>query len=64
MLPFVLLFTHMVAERDARMKELIRLHGEEPLRVEVLPAGAYFSFQSTRDFMVGGVQNRAFNHYI
>ncbi len=62
--PFLLLTAHMLSERQQRVLDLISLYGEEPLRVELLPAGVSFSFRNSVDFMVHGVQDRHFNHYV
>ena len=61
--PFLLPAAHMLAERQRRVADLIRLHGDEPLRVELLPEDIPFSFRSTLDFTVNGIQNVNFNHY-
>lgn len=61
--PFLLPAVHMLAERQRRVADLIRLHGSEPLRVELLPGDIPFSFRSTLDFTVNGIQNVNFNHY-
>ena len=62
--PFLLPAAHMLAERQRRVADLIRLHGNEPLRVELLPEDIPFSFRSTLDFTVNGIQNVSFNHYV
>jgi putative transferase (TIGR04331 family) len=62
--PFLLPAVHMLAERQRRVLNLIAAHGREPLRVELLPRKISFSFQTTLDFMVNGIQNVAFNHYV
>lgn len=62
--PFLLPAVHMLAERQRRVADLIRLHGDEPLRVELLPEDTPFSFRSTLDFTVNGIQNVNFNHYV
>ena len=62
--PFLLPAVHMLAERQRRVADLIRLHGSEPLRVELLPEDIPFSFRSTLDFTVNGIQNVHFNHYV
>jgi hypothetical protein len=62
--PFLLPAAHMLAERQRRIADLVAVHGAEPLRVELLPADIPFSFQSTLDFMVNGIQDVVFNHYV
>ena len=62
--PFLLPAVHMLAERQRRVADLIRLHGGEPLRVELLPGDMPFSFRSILDFTVNGIQNANFNHYV
>jgi hypothetical protein len=61
--PFLLLAAHMLLERQKRVLDLIALYGEENLRVETVPEGA-FSFGDSLDFMLRGVQNPSFNHYV
>ncbi len=61
--PFLLPAAHMLAERQRRVADLIRLHGNEPLRVDLLPEDIPFSFRSTLDFTVNGIQSVSFNHY-
>ena len=62
--PFLLPAVHMLAERQRRVAGLIARHGGEPLRVDLLPEDIPFSFQSTLDFMLHGIQDVAFNHYV
>ena len=62
--PFLLLCVHMLAERQKRMCDLVECYGSEPLRVELLPADSAFSFQTTLDFMLHGVQDQIFNQYV
>ncbi len=62
--PFILLAVHMLAERQKRVLDLVRLHEHEPLRVEVLTKDSPFSFCSSLDFMLHGVQDVGFNHYV
>ncbi len=61
--PWLILCVHMLAERQRRVQDLVQLFGQEKLEVPLVPE-ASFSFQSTLDFMVHGVQDIAFNHYI
>ncbi|MDR1947529.1 MAG: hypothetical protein LBQ51_10255 [Desulfovibrio sp.] len=61
--PFFLLAAHMLAERHQRLLDLIALYGEQTLCADVLPEGA-FSFRDSLDFMVRGVQDSLFNHYV
>ena len=65
--PWLLLAVHMLAERQKRVLDLVALYGQEQLIVPVLPAlpeGISFEFQSVQDFMVRGVLDRDFNHYV
>lgn len=62
--PFLLPAVHMLAERQRRVADLIARHGGEPLRLELLPEDIPFSFRSTLDFMLHGIQNTKFNHYV
>lgn len=62
--PFLLPAVHMLAERQRRAADLIARHGGESLRVELLPEDIPFSFRSTLDFMLHGIQNVTFNHYV
>jgi hypothetical protein len=62
--PWLILCVHMLAERQKRVLDLVRLYGEIPLRVSLLPRDCPFSFQTSLDFMLGGVQDVAFNHYV
>jgi hypothetical protein len=61
--PTLLLATHMVTERRQRLLDLTSLYGNQRLRVEILPEGE-FSFRDSLDFMVRGVQDPVFNHYL
>jgi hypothetical protein len=61
--PPLLLATHMLAERRQRLLDLTALYGTRNLRVDILPEGD-FSFRDSLDFMVRGVQNPVFNHYL
>jgi hypothetical protein len=61
--PFLLLAAHMLLERQKRVLDLIALYGGERLRVETVPEGD-FSFGDSLDFMLRGVQNPSFNHYV
>ncbi|MDR0339250.1 MAG: hypothetical protein LBH65_03115, partial [Desulfovibrio sp.] len=62
--PHLLLCTHMLLERQQRVLDLIALYGAMPLRVDILPPDIPFSFADSRDFMLRGVQDTRFNHYI
>jgi hypothetical protein len=62
--PFVLLLCHVLAERQQRALDLVRLYGDEALRVELLPTEMPFSFMDSVDVMVHGVQDVAFNQYV
>ncbi len=62
--PWLLLALHMLAEREARVRGLLELYGKEKLVLDLLPPDCAFSFKSTVDFMVGGVQDSNFNHYV
>ncbi len=62
--PFLLLCAHMLAERQKRVRDLVDLYGGEALRVELLPGDCAFAFADSLDFMVHGVQDRDFNHYV
>jgi hypothetical protein len=61
--PTLLTATHMAAERQQRLLDIIVLYGKQKLRVDILPEGD-FSFRDSLDFMVRGVQNPVFNHYL
>jgi hypothetical protein len=61
--PFLLLAAHMLLERQKRVLDLISLYGEESLCVETVPEGD-FSFADSLDFMLRGVQDPNFNHYV
>ena len=62
--PVLLLAVHMLAERQKRVLDLIELHGNKDLRVVLLPGDLPFSFADSREFMLYGVQNALFNHYV
>ena len=62
--PFLLPAVHMLAERQRRVADLLRLHGKEHLRVELLPEDIPFSFRSTLDFMLNVIQDVTFNQYV
>jgi len=62
--PVLLLAVHMLAERQKRVLDLIELHGNKALRVILLPDDVPFSFASSLEFMLHGVQNVLFNHYL
>lgn len=62
--PYILLAVHMLAERQQRALDLVRLYGDTPLRVPLQPADIPFSFAGTKDFMVHGVLDAAFNHFV
>ena len=62
--PWLLLAVHMLTERQQRVLDLVALYGHEPLVVPILPENCEFSFESTHDFMVHGVLDRDFNHYV
>ncbi len=55
---------HALAERRQRVLDLVARHGEEELRVPVLPEECAFSFRNSWDFMVHGIQDRQFNLYL
>jgi putative transferase (TIGR04331 family) len=62
--PVLLLAVHMLAERQKRVLDLVELHGNRPLRVALLPGDVPFSFANSLEFMLHGVQNVFFNHYV
>ena len=62
--PFLLPAVHMLADRQRRVADLIKRYGDERLRVELLPEDVPFSFHSTLDFTVNGIQDVRFNHYV
>lgn len=62
--PFLLLAVHMLAERQKRVLDLLDSYGRESIRVNLLPADMPFSFIDSLDFMLHGVQDIRFNHYI
>jgi hypothetical protein len=62
--PWLLTALHMLAERRQRLDDLAALYGREPLRVALLPGSCAFGFRNSLDFMIHGVQNVAFNHFL
>ncbi|MDR2075497.1 MAG: hypothetical protein LBP61_00965 [Desulfovibrio sp.] len=62
--PWLILCLHMLAERQKRVLDLVARYGQIPLRVSLLPRGCPFSFQTSLEFMLRGVQDVAFNHYV
>lgn len=62
--PFFLLVFHMLIERQQRLLDLAKAYGGEKLRVELLPAHLPFAFADSLDFMLHGVQDANFNHYV
>ena len=62
--PFLLLAAHMLAERQKRVLDLVALYENKRLRVPLLPADIPFAFADSPDFMIRGVQNVYFNHYV
>ena len=61
--PFALLACHVLAERQQRVLDLVRIHTSTALKVPLLPSDLPFSFSDSVDFMVRGVQDMMFNHY-
>lgn len=61
--PFMLLATHMLAERQKRVQDLAALYGHEPLQVELLPDALPFSFRDCEDFKKNATHDSTFNHY-
>ncbi|MDR2124667.1 MAG: hypothetical protein LBP38_06790 [Desulfovibrio sp.] len=61
--PTLLTAAHMTEERQQRLLDLAALYGNQRLRVDMLPEGD-FSFRDSLDFMVRGVQDPLFNHYL
>lgn len=62
--PALLLIVHMLAERQKRVLNIIELYGSTPLRVVLLPEDTPFSFASSLELMLHGVQDVHFNHYV
>ena len=62
--PFLLPAVHMLAERQRRVAGLIARYGSETLSVDLLPKDIPFRFRSTLDFMIHGIQDVSFNHYV
>ena len=62
--PFLLLAAHMLAERQKRVLDLIYLYGNKQIGVMLLAADSSFSFKTSLEFMVHGVQSVQFNHYV
>lgn len=62
--PWLVLSVHMLAERQKRILDLLGLYGREELEAPVLPAGCPCSFTDSMRFMLDGVQNVDFNHYL
>jgi len=62
--PVLLPAVHMLAERQKRVLDLIELYGNKELRVALLPGDMPFSFASSQEFMLHGVRNVLFNHYV
>lgn len=62
--PYTLLACHMLAERQQRLLDLVHTHGSTALRVPLLPEDIPFSFANSVDFMIHGVQDVVFNHYV
>ena len=62
--PWLTLCVHMLAERQKRVLDLAAAYGNEPLRVALLPPDLPISFQNSLDFMLRGVLDPHFNHFI
>ncbi|MDR1359827.1 MAG: hypothetical protein LBJ82_02500, partial [Deltaproteobacteria bacterium] len=64
LVPWLVLSVHMLAERQKRVLDLAERYGKIPLRIFLLPQGCPFSFQNSLEFMLRGVQDVDFNHYV
>ena len=62
--PWLILFVHMLGERQKRVLDLIARYGKEPLRVPLLLQDTPFSFQNSLEFMQHGVLDVDFNHFL
>ena len=62
--PWLMTTLHSLCERHQRLQDYIALHGTEPLRVALLPEQCPVSFRNSLEFMIHGVQDVAYNHYV
>ncbi len=62
--PWLLTALQSLRERCDRLGGLIRLYGKESMAAPLLPEKCAFSFRNSLDFMVHGVQDAAYNHYV
>ena len=62
--PWLLLCTHMFAERQARVQQLATLYSTTEIMVPLIGKDVSFSFANSLDFMLNGVLDVQFNHYL
>ena len=62
--PWLLTSVHAFTERRARLRGLIETYADEVLIVPVLPENCEFFFRNSAEYMVHGIQDREFNHFV
>ncbi len=62
--PWLITSLHSLRERHDRLRGLIRLYADAALTVPLLPEDCEYGFRHSLDYMVHGVQDAGYNHFV